>query len=63
MKKKELRNIAKRIAACEKIIKENSDESIQEAAKREIEKIIYTTSFDSIEELDLVDEMVQDYLS
>ena len=63
MKKKELRNIAKRIAACEKIIREQTDEAIIEAAKKEIERIIYSSPFDSFEEYDIVDEMVQEFLS
>lgn len=61
MKKKELKNLAKKIAACEQVIQKNEDEYEVEQAQQEIMRLSSTVH--SFEDLDLIDEMVQDLLS
>ena len=61
MKKKELKNLAKKIADCEYTIQTSSDEDKKISAKNDIFKL--TNSIHSFEDLDLLDEMVQEYLT
>lgn len=60
MKKKELKNLAKQIAQLELIIQANiDDEAVKNAQNTEIRLI---NRLDSIEDMDLLDEMVQQYM-
>lgn len=60
MKKKELKNLAKQIAQLELIIQANTDdEAVKNAQNTEIRLI---NRLDSIEDMDLLDEMVQQYM-
>lgn len=61
MKKKELKNLAKKIANFEYIIQTSQNEDELNYAKNEIFKL--TSGVTSFEELDLMDEMVQDILN
>lgn len=61
MKKKELKNLAKKIANFEYIIQTSQNEDELDYAKNEIFKL--TGGVTSFEELDLMDEMVQDILN
>lgn len=61
MKKKELKNLAKKIANFEYIIQTSQNEDELDYAKNEIFKL--TSGVTSFEELDLMDEMVQDILN
>lgn len=61
MKKKELKNLAKKIAQCEHIIQTSDDSSLKKKAEEEIMKI--SSGIHSFEDLDFIDEMVQDLLS
>jgi len=61
MKKKELKNLAKKLAQCEYTIQTTNDNNEKEKARDEIMKI--SSGIHSFEDLDLLDEMVQDLLS
>ena len=61
MKKKELKNLAKKIAECEYIIQTSQDEYEKDYAKNDIFRL--TSGIHSFEDLDLMDEMVQEYLA
>lgn len=61
MKKKELKNLAKKLAQYEYIIQTSEDSSMKRKAEEEILKI--SSGIHSFEDLDLIDEMVQDLLS
>ena len=61
MKKKELKNLAKKIAECEYIIQTSQDDYDKEQAKNDIFKL--TSGIHSFEDLDLMDEMVQEFLA
>ena len=61
MKKKELKNLAKKIAECEHVIQKNEDNYEVEMARNEILRL--SSGVSSFEDLDLIDEMVQDLLS
>ena len=61
MKKKELKNLAKKIAECEYIIQTSQDDYDKEQAKNDIFKL--TNGIHSFEDLDLMDEMVQEFLA
>ena len=60
MKKKELKNLANKIADYEYILKTDNDLKIKDQAKDEIFKL--TAGIHSFEDLDLIDEMVQEFL-
>lgn len=60
MKKKELKNLAKQIAKLELIIQANEDDdAVKEAQNTEIRLI---NRLDSLDDMDLLDEMVQQYM-
>jgi ribosomal protein L17 len=60
MRKKELRELAKKIAVQERIIQESSD---QKAINRAMEAIVTLSSkVSSLSDITIVDEMVQDIL-
>ena len=61
MKRKELKNLAKKVAQCEYILQTSDDYNEREQARDEIMKI--SNGIHSFEDLDLLDEMVQDLLS
>ena len=61
MKKKELKNLAKKIAQCEFILNTSDSDNEKEQAREEIMRI--SSGVHSFEDLDLLDEMVQDLLS
>lgn len=62
MKNKELKNLAKKIAQNERIIQSSADPAEISAAQDAIEKLINNTHFDSFAEMDLVWDMVENYL-
>lgn len=61
MKKKELKNLAKKIAECEYIIQKNDDEYEVEKAQNEIMRL--SGMVHSFEDLDIIDTMVQELLA
>ena len=61
MKRKELKNLAKKIAKCEYILQTSKDETERQQARDEIMRT--SSGIHSFEDLDLLDEMVQDLLS
>lgn len=61
MKRKELKNLAKKVAQCEYILQTSNDQYEREQARDEIMKV--SNGIHSFEDLDLLDEMVQDLLS
>lgn len=60
MKKKELKNAAKKIAEAEYVIQNSKDQQSVEAAKQLIMHL--TNQASSFEELEQLDELVQEYL-
>lgn len=61
MKRKELNNLAKKIAKAELIIQKSQDSNKIEQAKKDIIKLSGQVS--SLEEVVLLDELVQQYFS
>lgn len=61
MKKKELKNLAKKIAENEYILQSSNDEYEKQQAKEEILKI--SSGVHSFEDLDLLDELIQENLN
>lgn len=61
MKKKELKNLAKKIAKAERIIMNSTDEDEVRHAKDEI--LYYSGQIDGFEDLLLLDDLVQEILS
>lgn len=62
MKKKELKNLAKKIAENERIIQTSQSPDEVEQAQTAIENLINNTRFDSFAEMDEVWEMVENLL-
>lgn len=62
MKKKELKNLAKKIAENERIIQTSQSPDEVEQAQAAIENLINNTRFDSFAEMDEVWEMVENLL-
>ena len=60
MKRKELKNLAKKIAECEYTLQTTEDIDIKQQARDEILRI--SSGIHSFEDLDLLDEMVQEFL-
>ena len=60
MKKKELKNLAKKIAKYENIIQTSDDKD--EIRKAQLAIIELSGSVDSLEDITAIDEMVQDFL-
>lgn len=60
MKKKELKNLAKKIAQSEYILQTSTDQYEKQQARDEILRI--SSGIHSFEDLDLLDEMVQENL-
>ena len=60
MKKKELKNLAKKIANAEYLLQTSNDEYAKQQAKDDILRM--SNEVHSFEDLDLLDEMIQEYL-
>lgn len=60
MKKKELKNLAEKIAKCEYVIQNSDDDMAVQAAQEEIMRI--TSRVHDFQDIDIIDEMVQDIL-
>ena len=60
MKKKELKNHAKKIAQAENVLQNSDDIDEKQQARDEILKV--SSGVHSFEDLDLLDEMVQEFL-
>lgn len=61
MKKKELKNFAKKIAKAELIIANSSDEAEIKDAKNEI--LYYSSQIRNLEDMLLIDDLIQKFLS
>lgn len=61
MKKKELKNLAKKIADCEYTIQNSNDDNEIEKAQNEIMRL--SGMVHSFEDLDIIDTMVQELLA
>ena len=61
MKKKELKNLAKKIAECEYTLQTTEDDYAKQQARDEILRV--SSGVHSFEDLDLLDEMVQEFLN
>ena len=61
MKKKELKNLAKKVADCEYIIQTSNDSYEKNKAQDEIMRL--SSMVHSFEDLDVMDEMVQELLA
>ena len=60
MKKKELKNLAAKIAKCEKIIQTSDDKKAVKRAEDEIMKL--SSCVDSLEDMTMIDELVMEIL-
>ena len=60
MKKKELKNLAKKIVKYELILQNSTDEKGKKQAQSEIMKL--SSEVHSFEDIDLLDEMIQELL-
>ena len=60
MKKKELKNLAKKITKYELILQNSTDEKEKKQAQSEIMKL--SSEVHSFEDIDLLDEMIQELL-
>lgn len=60
MKRKELKNIAVKIAKCERIIQNSEDKQAAKRAEEEIMKL--SSAVGNLEELLVIDELVMDIL-
>ena len=60
MKKKELKNLAKKIANCEYIIQNSNDEAVKTIAKEEIMRL--SNQVHDFSDIDTIDELVQEML-
>lgn len=61
MKKKELMNIAKKIAAAETILSTSADQAKRDKAKQDI--LILSSKVTNLTDMCMLDDMVQDILS
>ena len=61
MKKKELKNLAEKIAKCEHIIQTSKNEKKVQDAQNEIMRL--ASRVHDFQDIDLIDEMVQEILS
>lgn len=60
MNKKELKNLAKKIAECERIIQSSNDK--EKIARAKEQELYYSSKLGSLEEMLVVDEMIQKFL-
>ena len=61
MKRKELKNLAEKIAKCEYVIQNSNDEDAVQAAQEEIMRL--SSRVHDFQDIDTIDEMVQDILN
>lgn len=61
MKRKELKNLAEKIAKCEYVIQYSHDEDAVQAAQLEIMRL--SSRVHDFEDIDTIDELVQDILA
>ena len=61
MKKKELKNLAEKIAKCEYVIQNSDDSTAVQAAQEEIMRL--SSRVHDFQDIDTIDEMVQDLLN
>lgn len=61
MKRKELKNLAKKIAQAERIIQTSNDQEEIQRAQQEI--MMLSSHVDSLDDIIIIDEMVQELLS
>ena len=61
MKKKELKNLAEKIAKYEYVIQNSNDEDAVQAAQEEIMRL--SSRVHDFQDIDTIDEMVQDILN
>lgn len=61
MKKKELKNLARKIAEAEKIIQKNDDLEALKKAQEEVIRI--ANSLTSLEDMMILDELIQEFLN
>ena len=61
MKKKELKNLAQKIAKAERIVQTSDDPKVVKKAEQEIMEL--SGHVESIEDMVIIDEMVQDLLN
>lgn len=61
MKKKELKNLARKIAEAEKIIQKNDDLEASKKAQEEVIRI--ANSITSLEDMMILDELIQEFLN
>lgn len=61
MKRKELKNLAEKIAKCEYVIQYSDDEMAVYAAQQEVMRL--SSRVHDFQDLDAIDEMVQDILA
>ena len=60
MKKKELKNLAEKIAKCEYVIQNSKEEAARQAAQQEIMRL--SSRVHDFSDLDTIDELVQEML-
>ena len=61
MKRKELKNLAEKIAKCEYVIQNSNDDTAIQAAQEEIMRL--SSRVHDFQDIDAIDEMVQDILN
>ncbi len=61
MKRKELKNLAEKIAKCEYVIQNSDDNTAIQAAQEEIMRL--SSRVHDFQDIDAIDEMVQDILN
>lgn len=61
MKKKELKNLAEKIAKCEYVIQNSNDEEAKQVAQTEIMRL--SSRVHDFSDLDQIDELVQEILN
>ena len=61
MKRKELKNLAEKIAKCEYVIQNSKDNTAIQAAQLEIMRL--SSRVHDFQDIDTIDEMVQDILN
>lgn len=60
MKKKELKNLAEKIAKCEYVVENSKDSAAVQAAQTEIMRL--SSKVHDFQDLDILDEMIQEIL-
>ena len=61
MKKKEIKNLAEKIAKCEYVVENSKDSAAVQAAQTEIMRL--SSKVHDFQDLDILDEMIQEMLS